>query len=551
MIVDEYGNAMAITKTDTMILKVYATIYLSFTINNVYYLNAGIAFPYVFGNILGTTNSYLGVAAIQLGPINYANYDLLDQSATIANITNGRKISFDVAGAAMNNKFVRHIGYGRQYVWNNSSYAPGLVMDLTAVPGLCTTIQKQTIGAGDGIKTYFPLDYPYPVKNNATFKVFVDNVEVTATPIVAKSYDAYYAAGATASTMASVGNYYYRTTVSYPAGTSGSAVSLVLYKQDDPMNPITTEIIAKATNYTVESFADDNSLYIFPTASPNHCLLYRYKYNSSSSGVYLCSIDSNTKEITVVQKLTTNGDIIFAADNRFVCLAGTLFFINEQGVVTNLGVGNRVDGDIVLNTGTKQIFKIAVTDGVPSKTLLGTYTVPTSSIVGQFKKLPETDLYAVIAVEALTSNVLGPTAHVTVINRATGVVTTETYKNGISNLYAQNANASTEIYAIGYKYASQGYDYHVDLVNKHVYPYAVVRGDSTAWMNINRIGTGGFVQTGGRGVQIKQSPEFITGFTLSEAPAAGAAVAVTGELFGFLKTSDYKLSYSAEFIVNA
>jgi hypothetical protein len=194
-----------------------------------------------------------------------------------------------------------------------------------------------------------------------------------------------------------------------------------------------------------------------------------------------------------------------------------------------------------------------VTDGVPSKTLLGTYTVPTNSIVGQFKKLPETNLYAVIAVEALTSGVLGPTSHVTVINSATGVVTTETYRNGISNVLAKNVNASTEIFALGNKYDSPGYDFAVDLVNKHVYPYAVCRGSTSSyrWVNINRIGTGGYVWRVNRGIQLIQSPEFITGFTLSEAPAAGATVAVTGELTGFLKTSDYKLSYSAEFIVNA
>lgn len=547
MIVDEHGAPMSITKTDTMILKIYATVYLTVDLTDIHFIDPNVSILSLFGSVLGSSLYSCGVCCHAQGPLNSSSYGNIDKGATTTNISNGRKVSYDIMGSEMNGKLVRYLGFGRQYYWNNAAYAPGIIMDITNKSDMCTKITKEVVGTGDDSTTFFPITYPHPVKNNAEFKVYVNNEEKVATPVVTKSYDCF----AKHINTTSMRNKYYKLEYSFPSS-SGSVAKLYFYEMDDPQYPTTKTLVGYDDNYDIEAFASDNSFQMYPTHLENVFILYRYKYNSSYIGCYLVKVNPTTKKAESYTKITGGAFGGYGDDPRFMVMNTQLYFLNDAGELSTVGTAYRILGNIVLNTSNNTIHKIYVQDSMPKMEQIGTYTRTGTNIVGQIKKLPEPDMYAVIIAYTLTSDTMGESVDVTIINSATGKVTNEAYKMPIPNRKLYNNNSSTDVACFTYKYSSPSYDFCLDTEHKIAYPYEVIS-------NTDIIVTNQFFDkaekqltgSSGTAMEIRQSPEFVIGFTLVDAPPSGSTVSVSGELFGFLKTADYKLSYSAEFLVNA
>lgn len=195
MLEDMNGNPISVTKTDTDIITIYATVYAHFddTTGPYKYCNwqiDGIAaslFYRIAGGYQSGLSQYGGLAHMSIGKNGMSNSYKISSSASVANKSYTASIRIPVDG--MNINGIGYIGFGAIRlsgmgdIWGHDDWAVFTTFNTPEV--FETAINDESVGVGDGSKstfrTKFDLPYDAVVKVNGVAKT--SGVTVNKTPV--------------------------------------------------------------------------------------------------------------------------------------------------------------------------------------------------------------------------------------------------------------------------------------------------------------------------------------------------------------------------------
>lgn len=569
MIVDEHGSPMVVEKTNTVVLTVYATLYLKVTMpDDTHFVDPEVLCTRLLGHITRQSayfDTQLGVIEQSpyggdvYGSSRYVPLALIQKNFTYKTHATGFKGSAEILGSEVNGQLIRDIGLFDYFYSSNYSATgrPQLLHRFEALTGQQTVLKDEPVGTGNGIKKYFPMTYKYPVLSNDKFKVKVDGVEKTATPVVYKSLDPkecswYNTRGV--STYPAAGKFY------HAAKPSTKIKEVLRVYASNGIEYTEADFIGEMPTITWGDSITNHYWGVVPTWVPNKYILYVYGgFGTSTKGVYLCTLDADRKTFTMDTKIDTSAanvtEFTYSEDLKFFCLERDVFYISNTAQATKMGTADRIIGDIAIDTRNFTVYKLAEKLGVGEMSSIGKYIRKTVSEVGIFKRLPQDNMYAIIGVGVEATHNFASVGQVAIIDSATSSITTEEYTVTNPSLNMAAYNATTNLNPVTFKYSSPSYDYALDMVNKTICPHqvcSVTIGAVTRLDRIEQTSPGKYFATGAsHWMSFKDSEEYISGFTLEEAPAADAKVTFDGQLNGFLKTPDHKITYEVDVVINA
>lgn len=571
MIVDEHGEPMVVEKTDTIILTVYATLYVRIETPEATKYFSSIAFSdTVFRHLTLTSRNSAKLAIRQYGPLggsfigrstHYRVSPEFSKAFTFANTGTGFTMSADILGSESNNVLIRSIGLMDDDSYSDTATGLDLYTQDYADLGIArTTIDNLVVGTGDDVTTVFYPDTELMLLNTEKLKVKVDGTEVPFTPIKIKPFEGITCGNSRYNSpgVRLFNNKYYCTT---SQGVTSSARSISLYKSDT-MGYTEADLIGTTWPLNMSPDLYQNYFAIVPTYLPDVFVLCHFSSASSYSAdnfIYMIRLDSATKQFSSLQKIKASKGstyISMSDDMKFFVAEGNIYYINQSGNATSIGTGHNIIGDIAINSSSNAIYKLGESDGTGTMTSIGSFARQSTGEIAQYKRLDTPNMYAVVSIPVLSTNMTDSNANVTIIDSSTSKVTSETYKV-VNPSYAYNANATSTIYPISYKYGTHNYDFMPDLENKIVFLHAITNrsfGGSSSTYGIDCMPTNGnkaIVYCADIWVELDKPKEYVIGVKLETPAASGKTVTISGERDGFLKTTDYKLSYKMEIAINA
>lgn len=570
MIVDEHGAPMTVEKTDTIILTVYATLYIKLTLpESMLFFDAQ---EFCAGMLRHLTRSskYHPLAGVQyLGPYRgsqysknsrFVPYPNFQKGFTFTNTDTGYKCSIDILGSEANGTLIRSIGISDSTSTSSDTYSgkAQLMQNIKDLIGYNTELKDKVVGTGDGVTQYFPVVTDYPILSTDKFKVKVNGIDTVATPCTYKSFDSmqcgqqnygdkmiYYYNGK-----------YYITTDKYV--TNGTR-TLRLYVSDTP-EFTEDNFVGETPTFELTVYLYEQACAIIPTYIPNKVLVVKYVTRSGltkDNGVYMGTINED-KTISLSPILVTFSgypSISINNDYKFFTLNGIIYYITANAEITQVGSANAILDDLAIEYSTFKIYKLSDSTGSPVATHIGTYERSNTHNVGQFKRIPGTNKYAVASIGTQSGDKFLASGNVCIIDADTSVVTNEVFKVINPDSYVYNTNASTSVYTLTFKMSTPSYDYCLDLVNKTIFIHPVnqaVIGNYFNPFNMLKLGGNKYLASNTtQWVILEEGPEYISGFTLAAPPESGSKITINGEYNGFLKTSDSKISYEVEVTYNA
>lgn len=193
MLEDMNGNPVSITKTDTDVINIYATIYVHFDpkgyggggirlYRNYGGQRAGNVFRILAGydGTLPTTRVWLMADKRMYGGLGYVYPATSDYtSGSIKYDVTNKKIIYTIArleASAMNIGGIRRICIGGYYAVGTNRYTNSMMQfDVGGTWYPYSEVSGEAVGTGDGATVDFALDFPYA--HDA--KVYIDGVETT------------------------------------------------------------------------------------------------------------------------------------------------------------------------------------------------------------------------------------------------------------------------------------------------------------------------------------------------------------------------------------
>lgn len=568
MIVDEHGSPMVVEKTDTVVLTIYATVYLKLTTPLATHIDHTLLCRRLFAQVTRNTSAYQPLIGLRNeGPLGASvPYNSTSGIYAIAAYTKapsfethdtGFKYKVDILGSNANDVLINTIGLVDYYYPSTTYDYYGkaiLIQDIKTLTGQSTVLKDVAVGTGDGIKTFFTVSTPHPILANEKFKVKVDGVEKVATPATFKGLDAkaFAATNMGNPTIHYIGGKYYHSVKTIDPGVEST---LKLYISDS-IEYTEEDFVAETPKHQWSSTQTNNHWNIVPTWLPNKYIVY-----TSGVGVYLATLSPEAKILTPDTTIVdypasaSSYPLQHSDDLKFFVLSSNVYYISSSGEAVQLQPADRIIGNIALKAATRTIYKLEEQLGSGVMTEIGTYSRPLTKELNIFKRLPQNNMYAIICLATVTGDHFNPTGTVTIINSDTSAVTSEEYTVVNPDVYMWHANISTSLYMLTSRTACPMYDFVPDITNKTIYVYKAGSqnvGGSLSITSMYTTGESKYLGVGGDcWVTYEDSVEFISGFTLAEAPSADAKITVDGELNGFLKTSDYKITYELDVVINA
>lgn len=555
MIVDEHGKPMSIEKTATTILTIYATVYLQLKVDNTAYFDPFNSTFALVSNILGSVgrgslhgyllpNRYLGGLIPRL------------KNIPITNTPEGPKTQFSILGAESNGELYRYIGYGR-IADNRFNQPMGIAYEAGEIAGFPRTLRTDDIiGEGDGETRTFAAKSKYPVIKNEKVQVKVDD-EVKEAEI--KTFTSWDCKELLSGHYQKVKDVIYRST-----WTDGYTTKTYLYKCQEDQLTEDQELVAFGSFSTNLSYG---SARIVPTAyTESHGkVIVSVSGQSSYGGIFEGTIDPKTKEVTLGTQLISSPDVscIINQEGTILCTRANVLAIYEDKTVLLFPIGGSAKlgmvDNLVYNVANGKAYKIDKSTGeYKAHELEGqgirTGVGPTSWYT--LKKVRE-NIYAVIGLtskpdDSTSTRPIVPEVAGAIIDVATGKVSTDTFRL-LNTAHLTWINYSEYLGPLVINY-DRILDVDVDIDNKTLYVYTchaasenIIAGRGV-YMLSDTVG----IYTGtNTSCVVKKSKEFVREITFPEAPAIGTKIKLTGELDGFLKTKDYKISFEALYKINA
>lgn len=548
MIVDEHGLPMSIEKTDTTILTVYATVYVTLEDGKPYYRNPGYSTHYTLGNILTTSGRRATEIALMENTCFSSDQSKLS-STTTANGPNGTKVYFDALGANYNDKLYKYIGIGVST--DTYKMGPGLLYMAGETPGFDRTlITDYVVAKGDGDKTKFNVSRLYPVIKNEKVVVKVNDTvkqpvleTFTSLDLTEPLNGAHYVVNGVV--YASV----------YSMDSSDAKVTLYKYTDFAKRKKV---VIATGTFYTGSFYG---SAAIIPTALTETTgkVLVGIAGHTSTQACYEGQIGADLN-VTTGTKLSSGActDMTPRHDGKVITCSSTVVAVSDNAHVLLAYAGSTCYGNVdnlIYDSYYGYVYKLDESGSTITLRKLDTVGYKYSATWNQFKKIGN-NLYAFISVDTTSKKPAGlgyqavtDTCNVTIIDSQTERITSETY-TVVNDEYLNNANRSNYCGKLGYSYYNM-FDVILNTEDKTAYIYCSSRRNGAPCNELYELSDGTYLLSSRTSYIAVKSKEFIKGMTFSEAPSIDDNIKLTGELDGFLKTSDYKLSFAIEYNVNA
>lgn len=563
MIVDSQGQPMGITKTDTMIMYVYATVYVIYDAPKAAWYGKDSAGIFTLTPGIGNTSSPYYMALYSKGPFSTGDRDSNDYTTPsffkdLSNTTTatGRKRWADILGAEANNRIIKYFGFctGGNYKHPSLVYN---IEDFIELPK-----HKYTFGTGDGVQTKFFTSSRYPIVANDKLKVSINEVEVTPKKLLtAKSFEMFEAdnlntGAGNVMIYDTLRKKFYR--IHDNALTiNGMNIYISIYEcenYNDPGTLLATLPTVKCSNGSNIQITRDAMIY--PTHVDNKFLLSVGGTSlAASNGTYIVNVDPVTKTATL-DKISTNYSTYAQQDIslRYIIYDSELYFIEDNLTMTRMTSPYQMSrmflcDNMLISIYTGRAYVLGVTaDGKPQfDPIVGTFDKGTNSNCMIVKKLPDgDDLYAAIVLKVATAADAGDVI-VHIINTATKIVTGYNYKlaNMISISYTTWSSLTGFTHLTGYY---ETFDMHVDIENSIVFAIPVsnfgtgVYVKSFTTTNVEK--TEAIGSYGLSSLRMIPTKEYVYGIEFDTPPESGATITIEGQRDGVYKTTDYKLETS-------
>lgn len=564
MIVDSQGQPMGITKTDTMIMYVYATVYVIYDAPKAAWYGKDSDGIFRLTPGIGSTSAPYYMALYSKGPFSTGDRDSNDFTTPsfykeLSNTTTatGRKRWADILGAEANNRIIKYFGFctGGNYKHPSLVYN---IEDFIELPKF-----KYTFGFGDGVKTKFFTSSRYPIVVNDKLKVSINEVEVTPKKLLTvKSFEMFEADNLNTG----VGNVMIYDTLrkkfyrihDNALTINGMNIYISIYEcenYNDPGTLLATLPTIKCANGS--NIQVTRRAMVYPTHVDNKFLLSVAGTNlEASNGTYIVNVDPVTKTATL-NKISTADSVYSQQDTslRYILYSDKLYFIEDNLTMTLVSSPYQMSrmflcDNMLISIYTGRAYVLGVTaDGRPQfDQIEGTFYKGTNPNCMIVKKLPDgDDLYAAIVLKEATAADAGDVV-VHIINTATKIVTGYNYKlaNMISISYPTWSTTLTGFTHLHGNYET--FDMHVDVENKIVYALPVSNFGTGIYVKkfaitneekTEAIGTYGMSST-----RMIPTKEYVYGIEFDTPPESEATITIEGQRDGVYKTTDYKLETS-------